>query len=91
MTRLRSIVLAGLAILAASPVYADGVRVIRPPHRDPAAPTESRVVEERQPVQVQIGIVVLGDFDSRRARVDRALFQRWTGFVRQYSGRRYPF
>lgn len=85
MTRLRLCLLATLLCVAPAVAEAAKVNIIRPPkHRYVEAPAPG-------PVTVNLQVVVVALPVDRRRRVDRQLFQRWTGFIRQYSGRRYPF
>lgn len=81
------LVFAAAAVLAAP--AAAKVNVIRPPVRpvaevpaEPAAPV----------IHVRTTIVVnVIPFETRAMVRRRALFQTWSGFVKEYSGPRYPF
>ena len=92
MLGFRPVFLASMMTLVPATALADGVTIIRPPYRPPAVEQqEVKVIRDSRPVQVKVAITVVDTRETRAARVERALFQRWTGFVRQYSGRRYPF
>ena len=93
MTRLPLCLLA--ACLTATPALANGadVNIVTPPQQEQYVP-EQQPAERRaaSPVIVNVQVAVaVRPANSRYRRVDRQLFRRWTGFIRQYSGRRYPF
>jgi hypothetical protein len=60
------------------------------------APADARIaVELSAPLEGDLPplltVYVLREPDFRAIKRNRALFQTWTGFRKQYSGRRYPF
>jgi hypothetical protein len=91
MTLLRAAALAGL-LLAALPCAAQAggqtIIVAAPPYARVTVALSGPAGGEVPPL---LTVFVSPQPDYRTARRNRALFQRWTGFRKQYIGRRYPF
>jgi hypothetical protein len=70
------------------------VNIIYPPKRAEAHQDEALPVKEKRANINQVVTVVVvedGYRERRQARIKRALFRNWTGFIDQYSGPLYPF
>jgi hypothetical protein len=83
------IALALLGFMTAPALAGSRVNIIYPTQRYAAPAPEKQPVRAIQQ-NVAVTIVVV-PYESRRDRTRRALFQNWTGFIKQYSGPRYPF
>jgi hypothetical protein len=69
----------------------DAAQVIVPPLRAEPAPAPTTVVNVVNNVNVRVKVNVRRRFLTRWEKTNRALFQNYTCFCREYSGRRYPF
>jgi hypothetical protein len=69
----------------------DAAQVIVPPLRAEPAPAPTTIVNVDNNVNVRVKVVVRRRFLTRWEKTNRALFQNYTCFCREYSGRRYPF
>jgi hypothetical protein len=83
--------LAILGLLTVPALAGSGVTIIQPTQSD----TEPPAAKESQPIkaiQQNVAVtIIVRPYESRRARAKRALFQNYTGFIKEYSGPRYPF
>jgi hypothetical protein len=69
----------------------DAARLIVPPLRAEPAPAPTTIVNVANNVNVRVKVIVRRQFLTRWEKTNRALFQNYTCFCREYSGRRYPF
>jgi hypothetical protein len=69
----------------------DAAQVIVPPLRAEPAPAPTTIVNVDNNVNVRVKVIVRRQFLTRWEKANRALFQNYTCFCREYSGRRYPF
>jgi hypothetical protein len=90
MFSLRAAILAGLLTLALpSAAQANRTVVVTAPASTLVTMAVSEPVEGKGPPRMTLYVTPRAD--HRALRRERALFQTWTGFRKQYSGDRYPF
>lgn len=63
-------------------IYAPSRNVVTVPESDPT----TKAIQQNVAVTI-----VVRPYVSDRELARRALFQKWTGFINQYDGARYPF
>lgn len=90
-----AIALAAVSVsVAAMPSHAEGVNIIYPPKLASAfdRPADKQIVSgPKSVVNVAVTVNAVHRHDYRREAIRRAFGHRYLGFIKMYSGPRYPF